>query len=464
MKAFVLLILTASIMVSAEEPAGQGSVPGHLAKWVTQDRLDPPAAGSVLFIGSSSIRRWDSLARDFADYHVIQRGWGGSWLAEMDEAFPHVVLPCKPAAIVMWAGTNDLSGGRSGEQVHDDFLTFLRLLRRHLPTTPFLYLGATPTLANAGTTAARKTANSLIEATIETDPHAYYIDLAAHFEALGREDLEKLYVDPIHLNRAGYAVWLGLIRPRLEEVLKPNKTFVANPDAPAAGDRVLFDFGPHDALRIDGHATEGPDADGRHWNNWFPVDGGARITSGEHKAGLVNADGRPNGMRWTITGGFVANGLRNGGLVPPHGPAHDLLGGLAVATATEDYFFSTADDRKGGGDDDLPGGFMLSGLNPELAYTFRFFGTRADTDVRMTEYAVHGSGHWTATLRTSGADIGSDGSYDGNDDEIAVIEGVRPDAFGQVFVDMLAIEGGFAYLGAMEIDVSKPGASGGSPR
>lgn len=155
------------------------------------------------------------------------------------------------------------------------------------------------------------------------------------------------------------------------------------------------------------------------------------------------------------------NGLRNGGLFPPNGPNQSLLGDFAIETVAQDYFYSAADDLDGGGDDDVPGGFMLAGLNPSLTYEFHFFGSRENTATRRTEYAVYGTDRRTVTLTTSGTDIGSNGAYDGNDDEIVVVSGVTPDAFGQVFIDMLSLEGGFAYLNAMKIVVS--GSSTGIP-
>jgi hypothetical protein len=36
----------------------------------------------VLFVGSSSIRFWKSLPKDFPKYHVINRGFGGSQIED----------------------------------------------------------------------------------------------------------------------------------------------------------------------------------------------------------------------------------------------------------------------------------------------------------------------------------------------------------------------------------------------
>ena len=45
--------------------------------------LDPPPQNALVFVGSSSIRRWEELTRDFADYNVIQRGIGGAFFDDL---------------------------------------------------------------------------------------------------------------------------------------------------------------------------------------------------------------------------------------------------------------------------------------------------------------------------------------------------------------------------------------------
>ncbi|WP_223676341.1 hypothetical protein [Novilysobacter selenitireducens] len=49
-----------------------------IAAFEASDRHSPPPEGGVVFVGSSSIRMWDTLARDFPEAGVINRGFGGS--------------------------------------------------------------------------------------------------------------------------------------------------------------------------------------------------------------------------------------------------------------------------------------------------------------------------------------------------------------------------------------------------
>ncbi|MEO1584170.1 MAG: GDSL-type esterase/lipase family protein [Planctomycetota bacterium] len=441
-------------LVVALSAAGAASQPylGDVTRWNDQDVLDPIQAGGVVFVGSSSIRRWEQLTRDFSDYRIIQRGFGGSQFEDLNFWVDELVLGYQPSAVVVWEGTNDLSTGETGAEVFADYQSFVATVQSQQPGVDIFYLGVTPTLANGPTTAERDAANASIAAAAAADPKLHYIDLPAAFYALNppaAPEFTSLYVDPIHLNRAGYDLWTTIVRPSLEAVVAPNKAFVPNQDTLQPGGVLYFDFGPSNPQ--DGNQTIGPDSNGHVWNNWAPAEGNAPINAGEHIGGLVDRSGNNTGIGMVITGGFSSNGLVNGGLASPS-PA--LLGDLAVPTATQDYFFSGADDLQGGGNDDIPGGFMLTGLDPAFVYEFTFFGTRTTADqIRETEYRVIGSTEGAARLVTTGPDIGNNGSYDGNDASLAVVSGIVPDAFGQVFVDLTVTRGLFAYLNAMRVEV-----------
>jgi lysophospholipase L1-like esterase len=430
--------------------------PTAIDRWVAQDSLDSPDPGAVLFVGSSSIRRWETLTRDFADYRVLQRGFGGSQFEELNGAVNQIVLPYQPSAIVVWSGTNDLNTGETGDEIFSDFQDFIGLVHGDQPSVEIFYLGITKNPGNRGDvvkTTERLSANGQISGYIGSsgNPRLHYIDLPAFFENLSDADMNQYYVDALHLNRLGYKEWLNIVRPQLEAVVSPDKVFAANPDTLVAGGRLRFDFGPSNTE--DGDHTVGIDAFGNHWNNWHPATGGVAVNAGEHLSGLVDVAGSDTGIGMIITGGFATNGKVNGGLLAPDAV---LLGHFAVPTMTADYFFSSADGIVGGGSDDVPGGFMLVGLDLNQVYDLRFFGSRSTTSgSRSTEFLVIGSNSEKAVLQTSGIDIGNNGVYDGNDDHIAIVKGVRPDAFGQLFVDLTVVQGTFAYVNGFELAVGR---------
>lgn len=434
-------------------PAGE-SATAEVRRWVEQDRADAPPADSVLFIGSSSIRRWESLSRDFPEYDVVQRGWGGSVMQQILAESPWLVRPLAPKAIVLRTGLNDLRSGRSAEQLLTDVRSFVAQAREGRLDTEVLVLAIAPTPstldAGDGIEQVRREANRLLAAEAAIDPSVHYVDIATPFERLASSDraaFDRLSIDGLHLTPAGYAAWVEVLRPVLASVLDPIEPSRPVEQGLRAGDRLLLDLGPDDGAA--GIAT-GIDASGQHWNDWWPTPGGNQIGPGEHRSGLVTVDGRVTGVAMTVTGGFRANAAGEAGLLDPR---PELLGDLAVPSATRDYWSSTADDLQGG-NDDLPGGFMLEGLDTELRYRLAFLGSAVGTAPAVAEYAVHGEERSAAQLRTSGERIGAHGA-DRNDDEVAVVDDVVPDARGRIWVDVTLVTGSATHLNAVELSAAE---------
>ena len=449
----VRISFTIALMVFAlASDAAFGQVfQADIDRWTAQDVLDAPAVGSILFAGSSSIRRWEQLTLDFADYKIIQRGFGGSQFEHLTGFVDEIVLPYNLSGIVVWEGTNDIATGESGAQVLGDYQNFVNAVHTTQPDVDIFYIGIMPTPGRQSNQTQEILANQAISTFAAGNDKLHYIDMPASFAELNPyadPAFTSKFVDTIHLNRSGYDFWTSIIRPQVEAVIAPNKVFAANQNTLQPGSSLLFDFGPSSQ---GGELTLGPDSRGNIWNNWHPLARGGNINAGEHLGNLLDTTGTPTGIDLTITGGFVAK-TSNGLLAPQV----DLLGDLAVASATQDFFLSTADGLQGGGSDDIPGGFMLDGLDPSQAYDFQFFGSRRTSSTGVTEYRASGANSKVTSLQTSGSNIGADGDYDGNDDEIALLTGIRPDPFGQIYIDLTLLEGRFAFLNAMQVSVTVP--------
>ncbi|HEY6170187.1 MAG TPA: hypothetical protein VI454_19295, partial [Verrucomicrobiae bacterium] len=104
---------------------------GEVAKWEkdikafeAHDRTNPPPAGAILFIGSSSIRRWTNLSETFPEFQVINRGFGGSQIADSVAFVDRIVIPYHPREIIFYAGGNDINAKKTPEQVAADFDAF----------------------------------------------------------------------------------------------------------------------------------------------------------------------------------------------------------------------------------------------------------------------------------------------------------------------------------------------------
>ena len=84
--------------------------------------LDP-----IVFVGSSSIRMWKT-ADYFTGFPIINRGFGGSHLSDVNFFINETVIKYKPRIIVLYAGDNDIAAGKTPMKVFNDFLNFVELV------------------------------------------------------------------------------------------------------------------------------------------------------------------------------------------------------------------------------------------------------------------------------------------------------------------------------------------------
>lgn len=409
-----------------------------VASWTEEDDMTPMAAGGLVFVGSSSIRRWDRLAELYSDYRPIQRGLGGAQAGEIALWTDSLVNRHQPRGVVFYAGTNDIDEGVS----EDDIIARIRCFRERVwsangQALPVFFVGITPTPARWEQWSTAQAVNQAIQTLALDDPGLTYVDIPTAFLETGSPPAAELFAaDELHLSAAGYGLWNSVLRPQVEAALPPLPPETGEPLP--SGTRLLIDLGPSDQEH--GEPTPSPDYIGQHWNNWYAVEGDAVLHPGEHRGALVTDDGTETSLSLVLAGGFAALGRMNGGLL---WPSQDLLDDLAVGTATEDWFLSDTDDR--------PGALFLEGLSPAASYTLRLFASREEAVERITRYRVTGASSQTVTLQTSGVGAGIDGL--GNDDDVAEVVGVAPDPWGRIFIDLEPDVSDYAYLGIVELVV-----------
>ncbi|WP_440225298.1 GDSL-type esterase/lipase family protein [Dokdonella sp. MW10] len=212
---FALVLLFAALPAFAQRAADAPDPwSADIAAFEAADRTNPPAPGGVLFIGSSSIRFWTSLEQDFPDVRIVRRGFGGSEVRDSTHYADRIVVPYKPRLVLLYAGDNDLAAGRSVQQVVDDFKAFVARVRKDLPDTRIAYIAIKPSPARANLLSSSRAANDAIAAWAKTQRGVELVDIfTPMLDANGvpREDI--FLEDRLHMNRAGYAIWIETIGP-----------------------------------------------------------------------------------------------------------------------------------------------------------------------------------------------------------------------------------------------------------
>lgn len=187
-----------------------------MRRFAAEDARTPPPRGAVLFIGSSSIRMWDTLAEDFPATAVINRGFGGSEIRDSTWYADRIVVPYRPRLIVLYAGDNDLNSGRAPEQLHRDFVAFVERVRKDLPGVRIAYIASKPSPSRAHLLDAQRRANALIRDEAARRRGVEFIDVFTPMLDAAGQPREDLFIeDRLHLNRQGYELWRELIAPYL---------------------------------------------------------------------------------------------------------------------------------------------------------------------------------------------------------------------------------------------------------
>jgi len=211
-----LALLLASPFAAAQLQHDSAAWEPDIRQFEQADRANPPRPGAVLFIGSSSIRKWTELAQDFPRTQVLNRGFGGSWLADSTYYAGRIVVPYRPRMIVLYAGDNDINDGHTARQVFDDYVAFVARLRQDLPATPIAFISIKPSPSRATLLPAMQEANAKIRAYAAAHPHLVYIDVATRMlDRNGQPRTELFTEDMLHMNRKGYDLWRGIIEPYL---------------------------------------------------------------------------------------------------------------------------------------------------------------------------------------------------------------------------------------------------------
>jgi len=209
------LLLLACLLVSrvAGAPAQWES---SIAAFEAQDRASAPAPGGVVFVGSSTIALWKTLAADFPHHHMINRGFGGSELADSVYYAGRIVIPYRPCMVILFAGTNDIENGKTPQEIFAAFQAFVQKVQAAQPGMAIGYIEITSSPSRWKSRETVLAANRLIQDFCATRKNLKFIPVRG--KLLGADGLprKELFVaDQLHLNAEGYRILADAVRPFL---------------------------------------------------------------------------------------------------------------------------------------------------------------------------------------------------------------------------------------------------------
>ena len=180
----------------------------HFARFAAADRAQPPVAGGVVFVGSSSIDFWRDLPAQFPAHRVTQRGLAGATMADCLRLVDRLVLPYHPRTVVIYAGDNDLAAGTTPEQILAQYVDLVRAVRRDLPAAKLVFVSIKPSPSRTALMPLIRHTNRLIADYTAADPALAFVDVfAAMLDHDAQVRRELFLADGLHMAAPGYLLW-----------------------------------------------------------------------------------------------------------------------------------------------------------------------------------------------------------------------------------------------------------------
>jgi lysophospholipase L1-like esterase len=210
----ILTFVSGTAAAQTATPPNPDRFEPEIRKFEEADRNAPLQKDVVVFVGSSSIRRWDTLAKDFPHVPVLNRGFGGSEASDVVRYAERAILPPKPARIVFYAGDNDLARGKTPDQIVADVKQLWALVGSKLPEARMAIISVKPSLARWSLVAQTRETNKRLQSLAASDPRLSYIDVFTPMIGPDGKPIPEHFVeDGLHMTPAGYRVWTAALSP-----------------------------------------------------------------------------------------------------------------------------------------------------------------------------------------------------------------------------------------------------------
>ena len=196
----VTLIAILALFVSAA--AGQNVQDrweSTIKKFEEADKVTPPPQNAIVFIGASSIVRWN-LPESFPELgkQAINRGFGGSLASDSTRYADRVVIPYKPRTVVFYAGDNDVEANHTPEQIAGDFTAFEQKVHTALPATEIIFISIKPSIRRWPWIEQIKGANALVRQYCASHPHLAFVDIVPQMIGADGKPRKELLVEDGH--------------------------------------------------------------------------------------------------------------------------------------------------------------------------------------------------------------------------------------------------------------------------
>ena len=190
----------------------------EIQQFKKEDSLHFPPKNAILFLGSSSFRKWTDVQQYFPGYPIINRGFGGSTFPDAIRYADDIIFPYQPRQVLIYEGDNDLafSDEITPDSVLNRFKKLFSLIRSKLPDVSIAFVSIKPSPSRQRLFSKMEKSNFLIKKFLKRKKHAAFIDV--FYPMLnndGSPNKDIFTKDMLHMNAKGYKIWQKIIEPYL---------------------------------------------------------------------------------------------------------------------------------------------------------------------------------------------------------------------------------------------------------
>jgi lysophospholipase L1-like esterase/poly(3-hydroxybutyrate) depolymerase len=174
---------------------------------------------AVVFLGDSITQGWGTLAKDFPNLKVANRGISGDFTRGVLYRLKEDVLDLDPQAVVLLIGTNDLEEQGKPEEIAENVKAILAACKAAHPNTPVIVCKVMPSDASKKRPADKiQKINALVDTVVQSDPLFIRCDTYSLFANAEGNAKSEEFPDLLHPNAAGYAKFAAALNPIFEKL------------------------------------------------------------------------------------------------------------------------------------------------------------------------------------------------------------------------------------------------------
>lgn len=185
----------------------------------TLDQESVPPKDAILLIGSSSFTKWQDVSDYFPGKVIINRGFGGSRLTDLNYYSEDLLSPYQPKQIIIYCGENDFADDAKlkSDVVVDRYKTFYRKIREKFPNIQVDYISIKYSPSRENLWPQMKEANKKIAKFMKKEKNADFIDITKVMNDANGNIRKDLFVeDMLHMKPEGYQLWKKVMKPYMK--------------------------------------------------------------------------------------------------------------------------------------------------------------------------------------------------------------------------------------------------------